>query len=246
MSLLGEAKALNELRGHDCIPVPYDPNDPVKTLDIHFRCEISSIACLPLVGFIGQRMCKESFLDKNKMKLKTVFDKVFGAIKYAHGKHWAHLDVRPANIITSVNGATGRFQVMLIDWGCAHRNDQQLKGFFGCPPYAHDELFGLTKKWTPSLKHDLASLAYTVAHLSCESINWSGFANHHAVTDDVRMKRQIIARKAWTPLFKEWNLPSRDQRALLKAISHEAIPHQKRKPSKRKRSDTSMQTQRKR
>ena len=234
MCLVGEATALNELSGHPCIPVPYDPHDPVKTLDIHFRCEISTIACLPLVGLIGQPTCKEGILYTDEI-LETIFKKVLGAIKYAHKKHWAHLDIRPANIITSVNLASGSFEVMLIDWGCAHRNDQELKGFFGCPPYAHNELFGLTKKWTPSLKHDLASLAYSVAHLSRGSITWPGFVNHHAVTDGVRNNRRDVVSDTWAPLLKKWKLSSNDKTKLL-----EAICHQKRKPRERKRADTSI------
>ena len=234
MCLVGEAMALNELSGHPCIPVPYDPHDPVKTLDIHFRCEISTIACLPLVGLIGQPTCKEGILYTDKI-LETIFKKVLGAIKYAHKKHWAHLDIRPANIITSVNLARGSFEVMLIDWGCAHRNDQELKGFFGGPPYAHNELFGLTRKWTPSLKHDLASLAYSVAHLSRGSITWPGFVNHRAVTDGVRNNRRDVVSDSWAPLLKKWKLSCNDKTKLL-----EAICHQKRKPRERKRADTSI------
>jgi hypothetical protein len=107
---------------------------------------------------------------------------------------------------------------MLIDWGCAHRTTAKLKGFIGCPPYAHDELFGQTKEWNPRVDHDLASLAYSVASLSNGSIPWSGFSNHRAVPDDVRKRRFELASTVLKPLLGIWNIAPNVKEALLKAI----------------------------
>ncbi len=223
-----EVKALKAVGGHACIPELFDPKDPVKTLDIHIRCEISAMACLPLVGLIG-RPTNHDYSPWESSALEIIFKKVYDALKYAHHKHWAHLDVRPANIITSFNVTRLTFEVMLVDWGCAHRNDQGLKGFVGCPPYAHNDLFGLKKKWTPSLDHDLASLVYSVASLSHGSIPWSGFSNHHAVTDDARNNRRDTVGNVWAPLLKEWKLSREDEDAILHAIFHHKHETRKRK-----------------
>jgi serine/threonine protein kinase len=173
--------------------------------------------------------------------LYVIFSKVYAALEYANHKGWAHLDVRPSNIITRVDPRGDRFEVMLIDWGCAHPTAAKLKGFIGCPPYAHDELFGQTKEWNPRVDHDLASLAYSVASLSHGSIPWSGFPNHRAVPDDVRKRRFEMASDVLKPLLQKWNVSPNVEEALLKAIGHQGS-----KKGKPKKLGKSPQTRRKR
>jgi Protein kinase domain len=227
-SLEGEAEVLKHLCGHRCIPQLYDTDNPIKTLDIRIKCEISALPCLPLRGLIGKPASEQDYWDSNK--LRTVFSEVSAALEYAHGKGWAHLDVRPSNIITITDaGPSGDgSRVMLIDWGCAHRTTAKLKGFIGCPPYAHDELFGQVKEWYPCVDHDLASLAYSVASLSHGCIPWSGFSNHRAVPDDVRKRRFDLASTALEPLLREWNVAANVKEALLKAIGKSPQARRKR------------------
>jgi serine/threonine protein kinase len=162
--------------------------------------------------------------------LNEICLKVYAALKHAHKQGWAHLDVRPANIITRAkldgHPPGDRLEVMLIDWGCAYRNDKKVKGFIGCLPYAHDDLFRPSKVWQPRLDHDLASLAYSVVSLSLGSIPWAGFSNHLAVTNDVRIQRLGIARQKLFELFGPWESLSLDVKALFNAIDN---------PVKRKR-----------
>jgi serine/threonine protein kinase len=215
-SLESEAEVLKNLCGHSCIPQLYDTDDPIKTLDIKIRCESSALPCLPLRGLIGLPASHQHCWESDK--LYVIFSKVYATLEYANRKGWAHLDVRPSNIITCADLHGDGFEVMLIDWGCAHRTAAKLKGFIGCPPYAHDELFGRTKEWNPRMDHDLASLAYSVASLSHGSIPWSGFPNHRAVPDDVRKRRFEMASNVLNPLLEKWNVPPNVVRALLKAI----------------------------
>jgi serine/threonine protein kinase len=218
-SLESEAKVLKELCRHICIPQLYDTDDPIKTLDIKIRCESSALPCLPLRGLIGQPASHRHHWESDKLKI--ILLEVYAALDHANKRGWAHLDVRPSNIITRADPPGDRFEVMLIDWGCAHRKTDKLKGFIGCPPYAHDELFGRTKEWHPRVDHDLASLAYSVASLSHGSIPWSGFPNDRAVSDDVRKRRFEMASDVLKPLLQEWDVSRNVKRALLKAIDHQ-------------------------
>jgi hypothetical protein len=227
-SLESEAEALKEVCGHICIPQLYHTDDPIKTLDIKIRCESSALPCLPLRGLIGQPASHQHRWESDKLKI--ILLEVYAALVHANSKGWAHLDVRPSNIITRADPSGDGFEVMLIDWGCAHRTGDQLKGFIGCPPYAHDELFGRTKDWYPRLDHDLASLAYSVASLSHGCIPWSGFPNHRAVLDDVRKRRFEMASDVLKPLLQKWNVSLNVEEALLKAIGHQGS--KKGKPKK--------------
>jgi hypothetical protein len=218
-SLESEAEVLKKLCGHICIPQLYDTEDPIKTLDIKIRCESSALPCLPLRGLIGQPASRRHLWKSDKLKI--ILLEVYAALDHANSRGWAHLDVRPSNIITRADPPGDRFEVMLIDWGCAHRTDEKLKGFIGCPPYAHDELFGRTKVWYPRLDHDLASLAYSVASLSHGCIPWSGFPNHRAVPDDVRKRRFEMASDVLMPLLQKWKVSQNIEEALLKAIDHQ-------------------------
>ena len=188
-----ESNALKALRLCDNIPKLYDTNKIIRTLDIKIRCEMSQLPCLPLKGLIGLPANQGVMVlvaDKLNDALQTIFRVVYDALEFASGKGWAHLDVRPSNIITRDDRSDGGgFHVMLIDWGCAHSTNSKLKGFIGCPPYAHDKLFGLKREWQPSLCHDLASLAYSIASLYTRYLPWSGFANQKEVTDDNKKVR---------------------------------------------------------
>jgi Protein kinase domain len=233
-SLECEVAALQNLAGHVNIPQLYDTENPVRTLDIKIRCEVSDLPCLPLRGLIGLssnhtlRNCgalEGTCLSESphcRMRhdvLKVIFNAVFDALKYAHDRGWAHLDVRPSNIITHVHG--GGYHVMLIDWGCARSTKYKLKGFIGCPPYAHDGLFGLKTGWTPRLQHDLASLAYSVASLDTGSVPWPCFQNHRAVTDDAKSVRYQMTSECLNLLFDKWNLRPEIEDALRESIGSE-------------------------
>jgi hypothetical protein len=104
------------------------------------------------------------------------------ALKYAHGKSIAHLDVRPDNLIwVKEPAADGGGHAVLIDWGNGHKMGKVLAGLAGVAAYAHDVVLtsafledsdwegtpmhreGL--EYTASAHLDLASLAYTLEAL---------------------------------------------------------------------------------
>jgi hypothetical protein len=100
------------------------------------------------------------------------------ALAYAHEKHIVHLDVSPSNIIY-----TGE-NFVLIDWSCAATTrtrtgeEVKVKGFYGTLPFAHAEIHkqGNTDEWTPTAKHDKASLLFTLyALFEGTPVPWSGF-----------------------------------------------------------------------
>jgi hypothetical protein len=222
-SLESEAEVLQKLTSHVCIPQLYDREAPIKAMDIKLRWERSSLLCLPLRGLIGQS-ANHQHSCWGSDKLKSVFNKVYGALQYAHGEGWVHLDVQPSNIITLPNPSDDDIQVSLIDWGCARNTATSLKGFIGSLPYAHDALFGMKHqcRWKPCANHDYASLAYTVATLSKGSIPWSGFSNHGALTDDIKNERLTLARDILLPYLDEWNASEEVRATLLKAMGHTA------------------------
>ena len=229
-SLDNEATALQVLHSHPHIPKLLDTKNPIKILNVEIRCDASDFPCLPLKGFVGQPTSQHKG-DWDIKKLEQICIKVHSALTYAHENHWAHLDVRPSNIITRVNNHTHCFEVMLIDWGCAyHTNAKKVKWFIGCPPYAHDELFGPSKQWKPRLDHDLASLAYSMVSLYEGSIPWSGFSNHREVMDDFMYERHKMASAKLDKLFEEWKVFSlEDKGTLLHAIDNHGKWKEKRK-----------------
>ena len=212
-SLLNEVQALTELAGlKNDIPQLFDTEQPLKTMHMRKRCETSTIPCLPLRGFIGQPAShQQSWTIEG---LQSLVSTVYGVLQFANLKRWTHLDVRPSNIIT--RGST----VMLIDWGSARRTTDELSGFVGCPPYAHDQLFDQPQKLRPCLDYDLASLAYTVTCLFHGRIIWSGgFPNHHPVSDDFKQMRLVITRNVLNLLFRGKDRKSRKiKQALVTAI----------------------------
>jgi serine/threonine protein kinase len=152
-------------------------------------CESSALNCLLLKGLIGlpasQQQCWES------EKLEAIFIAVCSALKYANEKKWAHLDVRPSNILTSVdfNPPNGDIKVMLIDWGCASRTTANVRSFVGCTPYAHDQLFDLsTNPCHPSLDHDLASARILFGKPIRRPHALGRLADHRNVSVDVRTR----------------------------------------------------------
>ena len=230
-SLDKEAAVLKALMGNSQIPQPYDFEDPIKNLRLKIRCETSNLPCLPLRGIIGKPTSERR--DWNLKQLNEICMQTYAALEYAHKKQWAHLDVRPSNIIfraasrgasrvasrgASRGASRDCLEVMLIDWGCAHRTGKSVKGFVGCPPYALDELFGLSRTWKPRRDHDLASLAYTMVCISKSVIPWSGFPNHHAVAEDIKKTRQELASTHLKKLFRNMKLDPVVANELLAAI----------------------------
>jgi hypothetical protein len=208
-----EATALKDLSENIHIPNLFDTKVAFKTLSIKIMCESSELPCLPLRGFIGIAASKQKrWTDAG---LIAIFLQVKDALVFANRKGWAHLDVRPSNIITRFRPGTDCFDVMLIDWGCAHRTNAELMGFVGCPPYAHDELFDQPKKLHPCLNHDLASLTYTLACLKYGSIPWVGnFSDHLAVSANIRKERVEEASQ----ILMDSNISVEIKEMLLQAI----------------------------
>ena len=222
-SLIIEAAALQVLSENDYIPKLCDTKNPIKTLHIKIRCESSTIPCLPLRGLIGRPTSRQQRWKRSG--LENIAVKVYKALKYANDKGWAHLDVRPSNIITHDE------EVMLIDWGCARSIHDKLTRFVGCPPYAHDDLFSQPTKLVPCLDHDLASLAYTLACLHHGRIPWAGdFPNHLPVSDGVKKKRFKITCNVLKSLLNNDDPESKEvKQALSNAITCEEIKNTKRK-----------------
>jgi serine/threonine protein kinase len=234
-SLEREAEALKALHEDDGrgehvgmhhVPELYDAANAIKILHMKIRCESSTIPCLPLKGLIGQPSSHR--LKWDSADVKTIFDGVYAALKFANGKNWAHLDVRPSNIITSFNPSGQCSGVMLIDWGCAHRTDSTVRGFVGCLPFAHNELFGLKRKWKPRLDHDLASLVYSMIRLLQGCITWSGFSSHRPVTVEARNFRFEMTSDVLSPLLQTWKLSSVTKGEIFNAIGNRE--RRKRKP----------------
>jgi hypothetical protein len=140
-SLLREAEALKCLPRHANVPPLLDIDHHIKVLEIKVGCASSTLPCLPLIGLIGHQAITESSWES--CELKVVFDRVYDTLVCANTNGWAHLDVRQASIIASVDPSGNSFEVILIDWGCARRTYLSMKGFAGCLPFAHKELFGL-------------------------------------------------------------------------------------------------------
>jgi hypothetical protein len=103
-----EAEVLKDLCENDCIPKLYDADHPIKTLRIEIRCESSVVPCLPLRGLIGRPAKLQRHWDSEK--LESLVLQVYGALEYANSKGWAHLDVKPSNIVTHVDPDSGRFE----------------------------------------------------------------------------------------------------------------------------------------
>jgi serine/threonine protein kinase len=215
--LLHEARVLQKVRRHGNIPQLHDVSTPISTFRINIRCERADLVCLRLKGIIGQPTSQKR--KWRSCDLKVIFSGVYDALNSVHKEGWTHLDVRPANIIVTVDNSGHVNKVMLIDWGRARHNSTKEKTFLGSLQFAHDELFGLTKPWTPSPNHDLASLVYSIASLSLGSIPWSGFSNHHELTVDVRNRRNEMASNRCRPLFEDWALSPEFSEELLNSIS---------------------------
>jgi serine/threonine protein kinase len=144
---------------------------------------------------------------------------VYDALVHANLNGWAHLDVRPSNIIVRACSAD-RFDVMLIDWGCAHRTTDTVEGICWLPAFRSQRPFGSRKVWYHCLDHDLASLAYTVACLKVECIPWvGGFSDHKAVSDVIRHDRFEEASKILKPLLDDLQIPVYIKDSLLSAIA---------------------------
>lgn len=212
------AEALGCLHGHANIPKLLDVSNPIKDMNIKVRCASSTLPCLPLIGLVGLQTNHKCTWES--CELKVIFDKVYDALQYAHNKGWAHLDVRPANIVFKVDPSGDGFDVMVIDWGCAHRTDRTVKGFFGCQPFAHEKLFDVTQGWTPSLDHDLASLVYSIVSLQHGNIPWSGFTNQEPVPVEVLKRRSELSSNVLISLFATWDLSSEVKEQLLNVIGH--------------------------
>lgn len=92
--------------------------------------------------------------------MMVVFSDVYNALNSFHNDGWVQLDVRPANIIVTVDNSGNITKVTPTDWG--HSSEKEKK-FIGSLPFIHDEFFCL-----------IALLAYSIASLSLDSIERDG------------------------------------------------------------------------
>jgi serine/threonine protein kinase len=176
--LKNEAEALKAL-DHACIPKIFlEDATHLGILTVQSLCEKSELPSLRLKGLIGSPASKVNVKGLNEGDLQRIVGDVTSALKHAHTRGWIHLDVRPSNIIVGRSG-NDITNVQLIDFGCAARKETELSHFRGCPPFAHCDLLvpGL-QKWQPDDKHDMASLAFTVASLLAgNSVPWFEFGD---------------------------------------------------------------------
>jgi hypothetical protein len=167
------------------------PKASTKFGRLYVRCEESSLPCLKMTGVVGT--CASKFCFTDHCHVKEVCRQVMLALAHAHEQDMTHLDVRPANIIVSLSrhdddprrvygpanllgSGEKSMLVQLVDWACAAGMSERLSRFRGCLPYAHDQLVLfhetiISKRtfWRPEPKHDLASLAYTMATIVLRS-----------------------------------------------------------------------------
>ena len=87
------------------------------------------------------------------MQLVTLWSHVFSTLEFVHRMNVYHLDLSPCNIIFVPKGSdgshsySGRFVV--IDWGCAACEGEQVKGFRGSLSFAHADIHAMknTQNW---------------------------------------------------------------------------------------------------
>jgi hypothetical protein len=189
-----EAKILMHLQcnvTNHGIPIPASLQSGVSTIQTVVRNELSSMTCLRLHGVVGTPLNK---LPRNNWQTlaEQIVSQVVAALVFAHKKKVYHLDVRPGNIIVKP-AESHKCAVLLSDWGCSihQKNNEKLKKFRGCTPYAHDCLLG---EWSPKklrAELDFASLLYTCIHVDKGILQWA-HAFHRPLqvsTADRQMRR---------------------------------------------------------
>jgi molybdopterin-binding protein len=204
--LENEAEALKAL-DHMCIPKVFLEEPPhLEVLTVQLLCDKSKLPCLRLKGLVGTPASKINVENLNKGDLQHIIEGVTSALKHAHSMGWVHLDVRPSNIIVG-QLSNARPRVQLIDFGCAAQTNTSLSHFRGCPPFAHSDLLcqGL-EKWKPDIKHDMASLSFTIASLLAGSPSpWCGFNGCNVEPDRLTERSNIateLLRKSKNKLNK--------------------------------------------
>ena len=192
---------------HPCIPM--SPKSELGIFGFRRECEKSEVPGLELSGLVGTAASAFKYYDN--AQLKKIFDDVESALKHAHDVDIYHLDVRPSNIIVDADEAS--FKVQLGDWGCARSTmGQSIKGFWGCAPFAHDEIHLKDKKalWKPKVEYDFASLAFTMVALIeglVDEVLWPDFFGNDVdevmLTKRRRMCCTVIDKSDFDPDFKD-------------------------------------------
>jgi serine/threonine protein kinase len=193
--LNNEAEVLKELT---CLLIPtlfLEDAPHLGILTVQSLCEKSELPSLMLKGLVGFPASKVDVPGLNNGDLQRIVEDVTSALKHVHSRGWIHLDVRPSNIIVGQSG-NAIAGVQLIDFGCAARKTTELSHFRGCPPFAHSDLLRLrTKKWQPETKHDMASLAFTIASLLAgDSVPWFGFSGCNVELDRLSERSDIATK----------------------------------------------------
>jgi Protein kinase domain len=197
-----EVRALMELT-HDSIPKLRETRDDcLSTLKVTAHCMSSEQKCLCLKGTVGDSATEATIApyvrgEKEGLVplLNRIYSEILSAVLYAHEKNWAHLDIRPSNCIVHIPpDRPADAQVLLIDWGCAAKMTEKIKGFRGCFPFAHDNLLAEKQSdWKPTAEYDLASVAYTLASLSQgKLIPWNHFSQR-VVPNESLVERSKVA-----------------------------------------------------
>jgi hypothetical protein len=144
--LVEEAAILRKLQSHESnssLPrLVLDEGEGISKIQAVIRGEISEMVGLRLSGVVGvplHRVPRDAWTEHSKSIITSVFE----ALEFAHNQSIYHMDVKPGNIIVSFDEGC---RTMLSDWGSSvdSANQRTLKGFVGCPPYAHDRPLGST------------------------------------------------------------------------------------------------------
>lgn len=137
----------------------------------------------------------------------NVLAQVTSALDEIHDRGYAHLDVKPENVL--IQNTSIDMQVLLCDFGCAHRTSSSLRGLIGTRQFAAPEILN-GSRYHPA-PCDLWSLGclffvmlnatppFEEAASTCHYFNrikqkdYSGFFSHHNLHSGVEIPRAARA-----------------------------------------------------
>jgi len=156
--LLEEWGVLQALNAAGVGPCPYVPV-PVGCSKV-VRGNVKFFASTPLGVPIDKALTGLTGV-KREARLRRIGRCVLQALKHAHDRGYAHLDVRPSNLVW-VKG-TG---AVLVDWGAAEKLGTTVSGLVGVITFAHDDIITSGDgSYVVQRRMDLVSLGYTLAAL---------------------------------------------------------------------------------
>jgi hypothetical protein len=158
-------------------------------------------------------LSSEGSRQKKVEMLLLLWSNMLVALDFAHEKKVFHLDVSPRNIIYHKDSFT------LIDWGCAACDGEKVTGFRGSLPFAHADVHGRenTASWRPEVKHDAASLLFTVCALDvANSVPWVDFNGRLEPGAKAFDVRRALTKKTLKKLIREYKtrMDQADERKL--------------------------------